>query len=132
MSTQQSKDLTQVAQGIIEAFNADDWARFKAPLVANVIYEETGTQRRVQDADAYVQLCQGWKQAFPMRRVLFATWSALATPSFRNSSGREHKMVISQDQVEHCQPQVDGSWCRLPSDSPFKASRFVRFIITST
>ncbi len=37
MSTQQSKDLTQVAQGIIEAFNADDWARFKAPLVANVI-----------------------------------------------------------------------------------------------
>jgi predicted ester cyclase len=65
MTTQQSKDLTQVAQGIIEAFNTDDWAHFKAPLAANVIYEETGTQRRVQDADAYVQLCQGWKQAFP-------------------------------------------------------------------
>jgi steroid delta-isomerase-like uncharacterized protein len=65
MTTQQSKDLTQVAQGIIEAFNTADWARFKAPLAANVIYEETGTQRRVQDADAYVQLCQGWKHAFP-------------------------------------------------------------------
>ena len=65
MTTQQSKNLTQVAQDVIEAFNAGDWERFKAPLAADVMYEETGTQRRVQDADAYVQLCQGWKQAFP-------------------------------------------------------------------
>ena len=65
MTTQQSKDLTQVAQNFMEAFNTDDWTRFKATLAADVVYEETGTQRRVQDADAYVQLCQGWKQAFP-------------------------------------------------------------------
>jgi steroid delta-isomerase-like uncharacterized protein len=63
MTSQQS--LTQVAQHVIEAFNAGDWQRFKAPLAANVNYEETGTQRRVHDAEAYVQLCQGWKQAFP-------------------------------------------------------------------
>ena len=64
MTTQQAKDLTQVAQGFIQAFNSGDWTRFKATLAANVNYEETGTQRRLQDADAYVQLCQGWKQAF--------------------------------------------------------------------
>ena len=63
MTSQQS--LTQVAQDVIEAFNAGDWQRFKAPLAANVNYEETGTQRRIHDAEAYVQLCQGWKQAFP-------------------------------------------------------------------
>jgi steroid delta-isomerase-like uncharacterized protein len=65
MTTQRAKDLTQVAQDFIEAFNSGDWTRFKATLAANVNYEETGTQRRVQDAEAYVQLCQGWKQAFP-------------------------------------------------------------------
>ncbi len=65
MTSQQSRDVTQIAQDILEAFNAGDWTRLKAPLAGNLSYEETGTQRRVQDADAYVQLCQGWKQAFP-------------------------------------------------------------------
>ena len=65
MTSQQSNDLTQVAQDFMEAFSSGDWTRFKRTLAANVNYEETGTQRRVQDADAYVQLCQGWKQAFP-------------------------------------------------------------------
>jgi steroid delta-isomerase-like uncharacterized protein len=65
MTSQQTKDFTQIAQDFMEAFNTDNWTRFKATLAANVVYEETGTQRRVQDADAYVQICQGWKQAFP-------------------------------------------------------------------
>jgi steroid delta-isomerase-like uncharacterized protein len=68
MATEQSRDLLQSAQSFIEAFNAGDWEQFKAPLAADVMYEETGTQRRVQGADAYVQLCQGWKQAFPDAR----------------------------------------------------------------
>jgi len=65
MTSQQSNDLTQVAQDFMEAFSSGDWTRFKRTLAANVVYEETGTQRRVHDADAYVQLCQGWKRAFP-------------------------------------------------------------------
>ena len=65
MTTQQSKDLTQLAQDLVAAFNADDWARFKAPLAADVAYEEIGTQRRVQGADAYIQITQAWKEAFP-------------------------------------------------------------------
>ncbi|HEU5101993.1 MAG TPA: ester cyclase [Roseiflexaceae bacterium] len=65
MTTQQAKDPMQIAQDIIEAFNADDWTRFKAPLAANVVYEEIGTARRVQGADAYVQTTKEWKQAFP-------------------------------------------------------------------
>jgi predicted ester cyclase len=34
-------------------------------MTPDVVYEETGTQRRVDGVDADVQLCQGWKQAFP-------------------------------------------------------------------
>ena len=58
-------DLRQSAEAFIEAFNAGDWARFGALLDPDVAYEETGTQRRVRGAAAYLQLCQGWKEAFP-------------------------------------------------------------------
>ena len=43
-------------------------AGFAAGMAPDVVYEETGTQRRVDGVDAYVQLCQGWKQAFPDAR----------------------------------------------------------------
>ena len=61
-------DCSQVAQELIEAFNAGDWDRFRATLAPAVVYQETGTGRRVEGVDAYVQLCQGWKEAFPDAR----------------------------------------------------------------
>ena len=60
-----NQDLTRIAENLIDAFNVDDWQRFGAGLAPDVHYEETGTQRRLQGRDAYVQLCQGWKEAFP-------------------------------------------------------------------
>ena len=58
-------DLTQVAADLIDAFNEADWERFRAVLSPDAVYAETGTGRRVEGADAYVQLCQGWKDALP-------------------------------------------------------------------
>jgi len=58
-------DLTQVAADLIDAFNEADWERFRAVLSPDAVYAETGTGRRVEGADAYVQLCQGWKEALP-------------------------------------------------------------------
>ena len=54
-----------VANEMIDAFNAGDWARFRATVAPDVVYEETGTGRRTEGADAYVALCQGWRDAFP-------------------------------------------------------------------
>ena len=65
MTTEQRKDLTGIAETTITAFNTSDWAQFRAALAPDVIYQETGTGRRAESADAYVQLLQGWKQAFP-------------------------------------------------------------------
>jgi steroid delta-isomerase-like uncharacterized protein len=59
---------TRVATEVVEAFNSGDWSRFRSLLAADVVYEETGTRRRVSGADAYVELSQGWKQAFPDAR----------------------------------------------------------------
>ncbi len=54
-----------VANELIAAFSVGDWARFRATLDPDVVYEETGTGRRTEGADAYVALCQGWRDAFP-------------------------------------------------------------------
>ena len=58
-------DLTQAAAELIDAFNDADWERFRAVLAPDAVYAETGTGRRVEGEDAYVELCQGWKDALP-------------------------------------------------------------------
>ena len=59
------EDPTAVAREVVEAFNVADVDRFRAVLADGVVYEESGTGRRVEGTDAYVRLCQGWRQAFP-------------------------------------------------------------------
>jgi steroid delta-isomerase-like uncharacterized protein len=58
-------DPTQTAAAFIDAFNRADWDAFRGFTTPDVVYTETGTGRRVEGADAYIQLCQGWKAAFP-------------------------------------------------------------------
>lgn len=58
-------DLTEAAPELIDAFNEADWERFRGVLAPDAVYAETGTGRRVEGADAYVELCQGWKEALP-------------------------------------------------------------------
>src|SRR5215218_6598748 len=60
-----TEDPTAIAREVVEAFNAGDWDRFRAVLGDALVYEETGTGRRVEGIDDYVRLCQGWRQAFP-------------------------------------------------------------------
>jgi steroid delta-isomerase-like uncharacterized protein len=52
------------ATDLIDAFNHADWDRLQEHLAPAVRYTETGTGRRVEGVAAYVQLCQGWKEAF--------------------------------------------------------------------
>jgi steroid delta-isomerase-like uncharacterized protein len=60
-----SEELIAVAREEIEAFNADDWERFRATLAPDCVYEEPGTQRRVEGPDAIIEANQGWKSAYP-------------------------------------------------------------------
>jgi steroid delta-isomerase-like uncharacterized protein len=63
--TQAGVDLTQASADLIDAFNEADWERFRGVLSPDTVYTETGTGRRVEGADAYLTLCQGWKVALP-------------------------------------------------------------------
>ena len=53
------------ATDLIDAFNEGDWDRLEEHLARDVLYTETGTGRRVEGAAAYLDLCRGWKEAFP-------------------------------------------------------------------
>jgi steroid delta-isomerase-like uncharacterized protein len=63
--TQAGVDLLHASADLIDAFNEADWERFRGVLSSDTVYTETGTGRRVEGADAYVTLCQGWKVALP-------------------------------------------------------------------
>ena len=51
-----------VAADFIDAFNQADWERFRSQLADDAV---NGTGRRVEGADSYVELCQGWRRALP-------------------------------------------------------------------
>ena len=62
---QTGTDITQAAADLINAFNEADWDRFRNRLAADAVYTETGTGRRADGADAYLELVKGWKEALP-------------------------------------------------------------------
>lgn len=64
MPKTQESDAARLATDVVEAFNRSNWERLRARLSDDIVYEETGTGRRITGADEYVHLCQGWKQAF--------------------------------------------------------------------
>ena len=58
-----SQDLTQVAREIVTCYSAANWTALKAIFAPDAIYNEVGTQRRIQGSDAIVQTLQEWKKA---------------------------------------------------------------------
>ena len=60
-----TQDVEEVARGIVAAHSAGDWNSLKRLLAPNGVYEEYGTQRRIEGADAIVEALQAWKSAFP-------------------------------------------------------------------
>jgi steroid delta-isomerase-like uncharacterized protein len=59
------RNLIGVARDLIDAFNAKDSERFKKQLASNVVYDEVGTNRKSHGADAWLQVWEQWRSAFP-------------------------------------------------------------------
>src|SRR5262249_8317807 len=58
-----SEDLVKTAKGIISSYSKSDWDGLKTVLTPDVVYDEVGSQRRIQGPDAFIQAMQGWKKA---------------------------------------------------------------------
>lgn len=63
--------LTQIAQGLILAYNDRDWNRVKASITTDFTYDEVATARKVTGADQTIELWKGWAQAFPDSKGTF-------------------------------------------------------------
>ena len=60
-----TQNSEKIARALVEAHNTSDWAGAKQCLAPASVYEEYGTQRRIEGSDAIVAALQGWKTAFP-------------------------------------------------------------------
>ena len=59
----------QLARQLLNAFCTADWETYRTVVTPDVIYEESGTGRRIEGADAYLELLKGWHVALPDIRV---------------------------------------------------------------
>ena len=62
---QTATDMTQAAADLISAFDQADWDKLRTLIADDLNYAETGTGRRTESADAYLELVKGWKDTFP-------------------------------------------------------------------
>ena len=126
----EQQDLIKRAEDWLEAFNAGDWQRFAAGMTPDVVYEETGTQRRVDGVDAYVQLCQGWKQAFPDVRGAIRNVVASGDTVVQEIMWEGTHTGPLEGQVGRCPPPAGASMSRRHCGSPSAAIRPRKFITT--
>jgi steroid delta-isomerase-like uncharacterized protein len=58
-------NLIDIARELIDSFNAADSQRFKKHILTDALYDEIGTQRKIQGADKWVQTWEQWRRALP-------------------------------------------------------------------
>lgn len=57
-------DREEQARASIETFNRGDWDGLRALVAPDLVYEETGTGRRVEGVDTVVDALVAWRAAF--------------------------------------------------------------------
>ena len=58
-------EIVKLARKQIDAFNTGDWEQLRASLAADSLYNELGTQRKIEGPEKIVELFKAWKTAFP-------------------------------------------------------------------
>ncbi|MDO8617012.1 MAG: ester cyclase [Dehalococcoidia bacterium] len=94
------QDLISKARAFVEAFNANDWARYDELMAKNGVYNEVGTGHQLRGTGEIVTALKGWKQAMPdakgtvtsavasgNRATLEVTWKGTQTGPFASEAG---------------------------------------------
>lgn len=93
-------EVIRLARENVEAYSTGDWQRLRAALASDVIYDEVGTQRRLQGVEQMVEAYQTWKNAIPDGKgtvttafasgnsvLIEVTWSGTQTGPLMGPSG---------------------------------------------
>jgi steroid delta-isomerase-like uncharacterized protein len=58
-------EIVKLARRQVDTFNTGDWEQLQAGLAADSLYDEFGTQRKIEGPEKIVELFKAWKTAFP-------------------------------------------------------------------
>jgi steroid delta-isomerase-like uncharacterized protein len=77
-----TEDIEAKARESIAAFDRSDWDAIRATLAPDYVYEETGTGRRIEGADAVIAALEEWRSAYSdvvgdVRRVVVSGETAV-------------------------------------------------------
>lgn len=64
-------NVIDIAKAAVTAYNEKDWSKAKDILAANAVYDEKGTNRRIEGAGEIIEAWQGWAKAFPDSKATF-------------------------------------------------------------
>ena len=64
-------NVIEIAKAAVTAYNEKNWSKAKDILAADAMYDEKGTQRRIQGAGEIIEAWQGWAKAFPDSKATF-------------------------------------------------------------
>jgi steroid delta-isomerase-like uncharacterized protein len=60
-----TEEIVKLARKQVDAFNSGDWEQLRASLASDSLYDELGTQRKIEGPEKIVELFKAWKTAFP-------------------------------------------------------------------
>lgn len=66
-----AKSIVDVAKAQVIAYNDKNWDAARASLAPRVVYDEVGTQRRIEGVDEVISAWRGWATAIPDSRATF-------------------------------------------------------------
>src|SRR5574341_1445368 len=65
------QELINAAKAPTVAYNKKDWNGVKAAVTAGFVYDEVGTQRKMEGSEKVIQAWKGWATAFPDSNATF-------------------------------------------------------------
>ncbi|MGH9316678.1 MAG: ester cyclase [Thermoanaerobaculia bacterium] len=65
------KSVVDIAKAQVLAYNEKDWGAARASLAPGVVYDELGTQRKIQGVDDVLEAWRGWATAMPDSKASF-------------------------------------------------------------
>ena len=66
-----AKSIVDVAKAQVIAYNDKNWDAARASLAPRVVYDEVGTQRKIEGVDEVLSAWRGWATALPDSRATF-------------------------------------------------------------
>lgn len=66
-----TQSVVDIAKAQVIAYNEKDWDKVKAGVAPGFVYDELGTQRKVEGVDDVIAVWKGWATAMPDSKATF-------------------------------------------------------------